>query len=126
MTIRTILQTLYVEPEHAAMQAKLMQALQQEYPQYPPRREVDCIDVVVETDSEKILFEIKSDLEPRTVIRHALGQKLEYAYHPQRKHEKNLRLVIVGRQKLGRGEAIYLERLRAFFNLAVEYRQISI
>jgi hypothetical protein len=124
--IRTILQTLYVEPEHAAMQAKLMQALQQEYPQYPPRREVDCIDVVVETDSEKILFEIKSHLEPRTVIRHALGQILEYAYHPSRQHDKTLRLVIVGRQELAREEKAYLELLRTLFQLPVEYRVVSI
>jgi len=61
-------------PEHSRMQAKLMQELQAEYPHEAVVREKDCIDVIVCTNTELLLFEIKSDLEPRTVIRQALGQ----------------------------------------------------
>jgi len=61
-------------------------------------REKDFIELSVHTPSETLLFEIKSDLEPRSVIRQALGQILEYAYHPSRVHPNPVKLFIVGRQ----------------------------
>jgi hypothetical protein len=78
----------------------LMQELQAEYPKSLVVSEQDFIDVSVRTDAELLLYEIKSDLEPRTVIRQALGQILEYAFHPSRHHALPLRLVIVGRRAL--------------------------
>src|SRR3546814_3124822 len=72
------------------------------------------------------LYEIKSDLEPRTVIREALGQILEYAFHPRRQHVLPLRLIIVGRCELRAEDGAYLDRLRANFGLPIEYRSVSI
>ncbi len=95
-------------PEHVWMQEKLMTELRVEYPNAHILREQDYIDVSVQTDRELILFEIKSDLEPRAVIRQALGQILEYAYHPNRKHKLPVQLVIVGRRPLTSLDKTYL------------------
>lgn len=113
-------------PEHARMQAKLMQELQAEYPKARVVREQDFIDVSVQTDTELLMFEIKSDLEPRSVIRQALGQILEYAFHPSRNHSLPLRLMIVGRRALAAQDRDYLNRLRKDFQLPLEYRVVSI
>ena len=112
-------------PEHARMQAKLMKELQVEYPKCQVVREQDFIDVSVQTETELLLFEIKSDLEPRTVIRQALGQILEYAFHPSRHHALPLRLVIVGRRPLSPQDSDYLDRLKSEFRLPLGYRFIS-
>jgi hypothetical protein len=113
-------------PEHAKMQETLMAELNTEFPGCKVEREVEFIDIRVETASEILLFEIKSDLEPRTVIRQALGQILEYAFHPAREHVKPVRLFIVGRQKLAKADAAYLDRLRSEFALPIEYRVVAL
>lgn len=113
-------------PEHARMQARLMQELQAEYPKATVVREQDFIDVSVRTDSDLLLFEIKSDLEPRAVIRQALGQILEYAFHPSRAHDLPVKLVIVGRRALSAEDTHYLARLQTDFSLPIEYRTVSI
>lgn len=113
-------------PEHARMQETLMAELKTEYPWCLVKREVEFVDVRVETAKEILLFEIKSDLDPRSVIRQALGQILEYAFHPARQHAKPVRLIIVGRRKLAKPEAAYLDRLRAEFSLPIEYRVVAL
>jgi len=113
-------------PEHAHMQSQLMKELRAEYPRAKVTREQDFIDVSVQTDKELILFEIKSDLAPRTVIRHALGQILEYAYHPIRKHALPVQLVIVGRKPLSPLDVNYLELLRKQFKLPLTYRVVGL
>lgn len=113
-------------PEHAHMQAKLMKELQDEYPKAKVVRERDFVDVSVQTRSELLLFEIKSDLEPRSVIRQALGQILEYAFHPSRKQSSPVRLFIVGRNALSDADMAYLKRLQTDFSLPIEYRTVSI
>lgn len=112
-------------PEHAHMQKRLMKELAAEYPQATILREQNYIDVSVQTKSELILFEIKSDLEPRTVIRLALGQILEYAYHPSRSHSLPVRLVIVGRNVLSPLDAAYLDHLKTQFSLPIGYRVVK-
>ncbi len=77
-----------------------MRELKAEYPKANIRREEDFVDVSVRTDSELLLFEIKSDQEPRAVVRRALGQILEYAFHPTRRHSLPVNLIIVGQNAL--------------------------
>ena len=113
-------------PEHAMMQRKLMELLRKDYPNGQIRREADFVDVSVRLPDKLILFEIKSDLEPKSVIRHALGQILEYAYHPSRSHDLPLELVIVGRKQPTYEDAQYLWFLKKTFNLPVGYRAVSI
>ena len=98
-------------PEHRRMQAKLMKELKLEFPHGEVVREEDFVDVIVRTNTQLILFEIKSDLEPQAVIRHGLGQILEYAYHPTQTHNLPLSLVIVGRREIRGQDQDYLKRL---------------
>jgi len=112
-------------PEHARMQAQLMKELASEYPNASIIREENFVDVEVQTLHELILFEIKSDLEPRTVIRQALGQILEYAYYPNRQETLPIKLVIVGRTPLSDADRNYLSRLKQEFQLPIEYRVVN-
>lgn len=118
--------TVECTPEHARMQAKLMKELKSEYPRAHIVRERDYIDVSVRTVNELILFEIKSDLDPTTVIRQALGQILEYAYHPTRTHSLPLQLVIVGRHPLSPMDEIYFYHLKTEFSLPLAYRVVKL
>lgn len=113
-------------PEHGKMQAKLMAELQQEYGKGCVCREEDFVDVRVETEKELIYFEIKTDLDPRAVIRQALGQILEYAYHPARAGRRPDKLVIVGRKPLEEHEMAYLKGLCERFSLPLSYRVVTI
>lgn len=127
--LRRAVDKIEYSPEHIRMQAKLMKELTTEYPNGNILREQDFIDVRVQTETELLMFEIKSDLEPRTVIRQALGQILEYAYHaihPNHEQALRLRLVIVGRRALSAEDGNYLHRLRTDFRLPVEYRVVSL
>ena len=112
-------------PEHMKMQAKLMLELKSEYPGARILREQNFIDVSVRTASELMLFEIKSDLEPLSVIRQALGQILEYAYHPSRRHNLPVRLFIVGRNPLSQIDAEYFNRLKSEFSIPISYRVVN-
>jgi hypothetical protein len=116
----------WVTPEHGRMQELLCQELRAEFPGASIRCEVLGIDVLLETDRDRILFEVKSDLCPRRVIREALGQVLEYAYYRPETDEKALRLVLVGRSPAGTQEMAYLSMLRSQFSIPVEYRQVSL
>lgn len=108
-------------PEHRRMQAILFAQLQTEHGRERVRIEVEGVDILVETDAEVVLYEIKSDVCPRSVIRQALGQLLEYAYHPPRAYPLPVRLVIVGRCVLGAEETAYLSHLKTAFDLPIEY-----
>ncbi len=108
------------------MQVKLYEALKQEHSDAIIECERDFIDVRVETADRIILYEIKSDLRPLTVIREALGQILEYAFHPSRSHAKTVELVIVGRKPLDTLDAEYLQTLVQQFSLPLSYRAISV
>jgi hypothetical protein len=113
------------DPVHARMQAKLMKELRHEYSGRQVLRENEFIDVSVRTKTELILFEIKSDLDPRSVIRHGLGQILEYAYHPLRTHNLPIKMVIVGRRPLTDSDKQYLDRLKHDFALPLAYRFVD-
>jgi hypothetical protein len=113
-------------PEHRKMQGKLLEELQKTFGTNCVKLEQDFIDATVRTDREIILYEIKTDLEPRTVIRNALGQILEYAYHPLRKHDLPVRLVIVGRCELEQEDEAYLNILKERYSLPLEYKVITI
>jgi hypothetical protein len=114
------------DPHHDKMQARLMDELRQEYEPQCVRREQDFVDVSVETPKELIYFEIKSDLDPKAVIRQALGQLLEYAYHPARSSRRPDRLVIVGRTPLEADDKAYLNALCEKFSLPLAYRVVKL
>ncbi len=113
------------DPKHIFLQAKLIAELKKEFPGARIVPEEDFIDVSVQTETELILYEIKSDLEPRTVIRQALGQILEYAFHSPRERKLPVRLFIVGRNAPSPEDQKYLNLLKAKFSLPLEYRVIA-
>ena len=115
-----------VSPEHARMQAILLKELQGEFPGARVVCEENFIDVLVETSSELSLYEIKSDLAPRTVLRLAIGQLLEYSYFQIAGKGRNVTLVAVGRNPLSNEDADYLAHLRETVGLPFEYRAVSV
>jgi hypothetical protein len=124
--LRSATAAVEVTPEHAKMQAALGRLLQVEYPRARIVFEENFVDVKVETDDQIILFEIKSDLSPRSVLRQAIGQLLEYAFHPAHSHGKPVNMVAVGRNKLDSDERQYLETLASLFNMPLTYRVVAI
>lgn len=114
--------SLEYTPEHHKMQAKLMAELRGQYGHERVSCEGGCIDVTVETENELIYFEIKTDQLPRSVIRQALGQILEYAYYPSSGDRQPDHLVIVGRHALDAHDRAYLATLVEMFRLPLSYR----
>jgi hypothetical protein len=110
---------------HAKMQAALMRELQAKHGDHRVRREQGFVDIIVDDDGEVTFYEIKSDPSPRTVIREALGQILEYAYHASGPGLSPHRLVIVGRVPMAAADAHYLALLCKRFSLPVEYRTVE-
>jgi hypothetical protein len=117
-TTRTV--TYQRTAEHARMQKKLLEQLKKDYPADIVLAEREYIDITVETQDALILYEIKSDLLPRTVLRQAIGQLLEYAYHTQVR-KKTISLVAVGREPLYGDDAEYLDLLQSKFVLPLSY-----
>jgi hypothetical protein len=112
-------------PEHGKIQQALHEELKREYPDADIIFEQDFVDATVRTDTEIILYEIKSDLSTRKVLRLALGQLLEYAYYWDAEPERNIRLVAVGRTEMSTDDARYLRYLTDKFKLPFEYRQVK-
>jgi hypothetical protein len=124
--MRRAMAPIICTPEHARMQGELMRQLKSEYPHAEILREAGFIDVTVRTPTELVFFEIKTDLDPKSAMRQALGQILEYAFHPCRTHPLKPRLVIVGRRPLNSADQSYLSRLRSDFSLPLSYRVVNI
>lgn len=114
------------KPEHWKIQDKLVKKLERENPTAKIICEENYIDVTMKTGSEIVLYEIKSDKNPQTVIRNALGQMLEYAYHPRHRHMLPVRLVIVGREAPSTTDKKFLDRLNQEFSIPISYQTISI
>lgn len=116
----------WVTPEHGAMQERLRQELRMEFPDATVRCEVGGVDVLLETDQERVFFEVKSELCTRRVIREALGQVMEYAYYRPPGDDRHVRLVVVGRSAASDDDLKYLALLKEKFGLPVAYRRVTI
>jgi hypothetical protein len=116
----------WVTPEHGAMQKILRQELSDEFPHATVRCEVGGVDVLLETDRERVFFEVKSELCTRRVIREALGQVMEYAFYRPHDDDRDVRLVVVGRSAASKDDLAYLQMLKAKFCIPVDYRQVTV
>lgn len=125
-TRTTKCETKQITPEHAFIQTVLINKLYNEYPNGQVKPEENYIDVLVETSEERILFEVKSDLNPRRVIRDALTQLLEYAFYTPNPKQLKTKLVIVGRCKLETNDERYIRYLVHQYNIPISYRQEKI
>lgn len=115
----------WIDPIHAMMQKALMRLLRVEHPDGQVVREVRGIDVLLRTESGRFLYEIKSDLAPRMVIRQALGQLLEYAHSIGPDERRPMSLIIVGRKPLNDGELRYFKWLQSTVSIPISYRAVS-
>jgi hypothetical protein len=108
------------------MQNLLASQLRREFPLGEVLVESNFIDVMLLTDEERVLYEIKSDLSAQAVMRLAIGQLLEYAFRAPVEDKRTLRLVIVGRIALNEVDRAYLNYLRTRFELPLEYRVVKL
>ncbi len=114
-------------PEHQNIQRKLVEKLKSEYGPDSVLAEQDFVDVRVETEQELIYYEIKTELDPRLVIRQALGQLLEYAFYQGRRETRTpTGLVIVGRCPLDQDSDAYLREIDRFLPMPLTYMEISL
>jgi len=113
-------------PEHSKIQEALHKELKNEYPTADIVFEENFVDVTVTTETEKIFFEIKSDLNTRRVLRLALGQLLEYAYYWDSMPGRAIKLIAVGRTAMSLEDKQYLKYLTQKFNLPFDYRQVRL
>jgi hypothetical protein len=82
------------------------------------------IDLVVKRRDGYWFYEIKSALTPRTCLREAIGQLLEYAFWPGA--QEPTRFIVVGENPIdGEGQE-YLGRLRKRFSLPIEYEAFAL
>ena len=113
-------------PEHARMQAILLAELRTEHSDAEIVCEEDFVDVSVRSEETRVLYEIKTDLSPTTVLRQAIGQLLEYGHHGKAQTRHRLRFVAVGRNPLSAQDQAYLELLRSSYGLPIEYRLVPL
>lgn len=106
------------------MQLRLVDQLKVEHPGKMVVRERNYVDVTVEDETTIWIYEIKSDLTPRSVLRHAMGQLLEYAYYGTSR-TKRVVLTAVGRNKLDTDAKAFLDSLHSNFSLEINYLEIS-
>lgn len=115
-----------VSPEHARMQVKLLARLKRDFPEARVVPEENFIDVLVETNEAIRLYEIKSDLSPRMVLRQAIGQLLEYAYFQIAPCGRSLHLIVIGRNPLSDCDSQYLRYLQEIISLPLEYEIVQL
>lgn len=119
---------LNVNLKHNTLQAVLCRQLISAYGSSNVRNEQPTvfgtkIDIVVRrSDNEFWYYEIKTALAPRTCLREAFGQLMEYAYWPGACEAQ--RLVICGESPLDDDGKAYLHQLKQRFGLPIDYEQI--
>jgi hypothetical protein len=77
------------------------------------------IDIVVKKNDAFWFYEIKTSSSPRSCIRQAIGQLLEYAFWPEL--IEATRLIVVGESVLDKEGVRYITTLRERFSLPIEY-----
>lgn len=117
-----------IDVRHSEIQLKLKELLEKEYGLENVSIENPCggnrIDAVVRQKTGFIFYEIKTASNPRSCIRQALGQILDYAYWPGKK--KANQMVIVGEYPLTENGKRYLAFLNKEFSLPISYLQLTI
>lgn len=82
------------------------------------------IDVVRRISSNFVFYEIKTSDSPRSCIREAIGQLLEYSYWPNTVEPKEI--IVVGPSALDSVGIEYLNKLRGSFNLPIKYKHVEL
>lgn len=121
---------LDVSLRHNALQMQLYSDLVADYGEHcvgveqPAPGGGGRIDVLVQDDSLRIVFEIKTATTARGCIREAVGQLLDYGCWPG--GSKVDRLIVVGEPSIMPDEALYLSELNRRFPLPIAYRSVTL
>jgi hypothetical protein len=119
---------LDVALRHNEMQKALYERLVSRYGESSVSYENPCgdgtrADVVVQRQGEYWFYELKTAQSPRTCLREAIGQLLEYAFWPGAPNVT--RLIVVGEAAIDESGVDYLRCLQERFALPLEYEQVS-
>ncbi|MBL6082294.1 hypothetical protein JMJ56_30420 [Belnapia sp. T18] len=126
-TANMVERTLDVDLRHNALQRRLCEELVRQYGEgrigeEHPMPDGGRIDVVVDADEGRILFEIKTACTARGCIREAMGQVLDYACWPN--GPRVSRVVVVGSPAPTPSETAYIGHLNQSFPLPLAYRRV--
>jgi hypothetical protein len=113
-----------IELEHNEMIEAFLEYLQKEYPNQKSKMECKAygqsrVDVVRETPRGYIFYEIKTYINPRVSIRHALGQLFEYALYPDANNA--IELFIVTPKPTNENIKSYIKKLNTMFKIPLSY-----
>ncbi len=106
---------------HNRIQNNLVKHLQLTYPPSSIKVEKNYVDVMVETDNEIVLYEVKSSRSANNCIREALGQILKYGWEAKKKSSKSIKYVIVGPSENITSSDSYLNYVQSSINENIEY-----
>lgn len=114
---------------HNELQRRLFAELQREFDDSCiglefPAKGGGRVDAIVQTPTDRILFEIKTARTARGCIREALGQLLDYGRWPGR--IPATQLVVVGSPAPTAESEAYLRELSRMLPLAISYRQVAL
>ena len=121
---------LNINLRHNALQTQLYQELVDEHGEahvgveQPAPGSGGRIDVLVETDVRRIVYEIKTALTARGCIREAMGQLLDYGCWPGSRPTDQL--VVVGEPKLEPDEEAFLHEINLRFPRPIAYRSVAL
>ncbi|MBK6381849.1 MAG: hypothetical protein IPF72_20175 [Chitinophagaceae bacterium] len=113
---------------HDKIQALMRRWLKETYPDYSvSETEIDNVDITLWiNERHKVFFEIKTAPDPRSCIREALGQILEYNHYGASNLSKAHDLVIVGPEEPGPREQEYIRTLRTRYKLPLTYASVNL
>lgn len=112
--------TIY-SPRHVKLQNALFDHLCTRFGRNAVKYEEGYIDLQLRRGGVQTLFEIKIAPTPKSCIRQAIGQLLEYDLYPDRK--RSSQLIVVGDGATTRDDESYLEHLRKRFGIPISYRR---
>ncbi len=118
---------LLVKVDHKKIQKNLYDMLIMEYGEQNVQIEINGIDILVNSISRTIIYEIKSYDDNKQCIRDAIGQLLEYKWYNKNLFKSNnISLVIVGQNELSKEEEKYMKYIKSCMNEKIEYLAVPI
>jgi hypothetical protein len=119
--VRAAVESTVYSPQHVKLQNALFDHLCARFGREVVNYEMGYIDLQLRHGGVQTLFEIKIAPTPKSCIRQAIGQLLEYDLYPNRK--RSSQLVVVGDGATTRDDESYLRHLQEKFGIPIMYRR---
>lgn len=119
-----------IDVRHSRLQEKLAEELKDEFGDRNVGMEQSFsgsgnkVDIAVKHNDKVTFYEVKVANSATACIRQAMGQLLEYAFWPGKRHANTI--VIAGEPVLDKDAEKYISFLRDEFTLPVQYQQIEL